>query len=108
MNLLKDKDFYRTLIKLAIPIALQNLVASSLNMVDAIMVGQLGETAIAGVGIANQVFFLFNLILFGTYSGASIFASQFWGKRDVRGVHMVQGICLATSAMQICQEVPGM
>jgi putative MATE family efflux protein len=94
MNFFKDKDFFLTLLKLAVPIALQNLVASSLNMVDNVMVGQLGEKAIAGVAIANQVFFLLNLLLFGTYSGAAIFASQYWGKGDVHGVRNVLGICL--------------
>ncbi|MCX8128828.1 MAG: MATE family efflux transporter [Clostridia bacterium] len=94
MSRLGDKEFYKTLVHLAVPIALQSLVASSLNMIDAIMVGQLGEKAIAGVGIANQVFFLLNLILFGAYSGASIFASQYWGKGDIGGVRTVLGICL--------------
>ncbi len=94
MNRLGDKEFYSTLIRLAVPIALQNLVASSLNMIDAIMVGQLGENAIAGVGIANQVFFLLNIFLFGTYSGAGIFASQYWGKGDQHGVRKLLGLCL--------------
>lgn len=94
MNLIKDKEFFVTLVKLAVPIAMQSLVASSLNMVDAVMVGQLGENAIAGVSIANQMFFLLNLLLFGTYSGASIFAAQYWGKSDVHEVRRVLGICL--------------
>lgn len=91
MNITIDKEFYKTLVKLAVPIALQNFISSSLNMVDAIMVGQLGETAIAGVGIANQIFFLMNLVQFGTYSGACIFAAQYWGKGDVHGVRTVLG-----------------
>lgn len=94
MSLFKDKEFFSTMLKFAIPIALQNLVASSLNMIDAIMVGQLGEKAIAGVSIANQVFFILNLLLFGVYSGASIFAAQYWGKGDTNGVRMVVGISL--------------
>ena len=72
-----DKDFYKTLLKFALPIALQNLIASSLNILDVVMVGRLGESAIAGVGIAGQIFFLLNLVLFGTYSGACIFAAQY-------------------------------
>ncbi len=94
MDRLKNKEFYSTLIKLAIPIAFQNLIASSLNMVDVIMVGQLGETAIAGVGIANQIFFLLNLLVFGTFSGACIFSSQYWGKQDAAGVRKSLSISL--------------
>ena len=55
--LFQDRKFYRTLLILAIPIAAQNFVASTVNMVDTIMIGQLGETEIAAVGQANQLFF---------------------------------------------------
>ena len=55
--LFKDKKFYKTLLMLAMPIAAQNFVASAVNMVDTIMIGQLGETEIAAVGQANQLFF---------------------------------------------------
>jgi putative MATE family efflux protein len=87
----KNVDFYKTLFKFALPIALQNLIASSLNILDTIMVGRLGETAIAGVGVAGQIFFLLNLLLFGTYSGACIYAAQYWGKGDIDGVRKVIG-----------------
>ena len=69
LKILKDKMFYKTLISLALPIVMQNFISSALNMVDTVMIGQLGEGAIASVGLANQVFFLFILICFGTYSG---------------------------------------
>lgn len=91
-----DIHFYKTLIALAIPIALQNLVASSLNMIDTMMIGQLGHMEIAAVGLANQIFFLFNLFLFGINSGAAIFTAQYWGKDDRCNIHRVQGISLAS------------
>ena len=72
----RDK-FYKTLLTLAIPIILQNFLTSSLNMVDNLMIGSLGEEAIAAVGQANQLFFLFNLMSFGLNSGGAIFFSQF-------------------------------
>ncbi|RPH74146.1 MATE family efflux transporter, partial [bacterium] len=78
----------------AAPIALQNLIASSLNMVDTVLIGGLGPTAIAAVGLANQVFFLFNLISFGICSGAAIFTAQFWGERDEVNVRRVLGFSL--------------
>lgn len=89
-----DKHFYTTAISLAAPIALQNLIASSLNMVDTVLIGGLGPTAIAAVGLANQVFFLFNLVSFGICSGAAIFTAQFWGERDEVNVRRVLGLSL--------------
>lgn len=71
---------------LAAPIALQNLITTLLNMIDIVMVGKLGDSAIASLGIANQVFFLFTLIIFGVNGGASIFTSQFWGKKDIKNI----------------------
>lgn len=99
MKSLLDGSFIKTLAALALPIALQQLITSSLNMVALIMVGQLGETAIAGVGIANQMFFLLHLILFGTNSGASIFACQYWGKGDLNGVRNVLGLSLKVTCL---------
>ncbi|URZ05644.1 MATE family efflux transporter [Clostridium felsineum] len=97
MNLLQlfnDKKFFKSAAKLAIPIIIQNFILSSLNLVDNIIIGGLGETAIAGVGLANQYFFLLDLALFGTCSGASIFTAQYWGKRDTKNIKRVLGICL--------------
>ncbi|RKD29556.1 MATE family efflux transporter [Thermohalobacter berrensis] len=90
----KDKNFYKKLISLASPIALQNFISSSLNMVDNVMIGRLGETHLASVGLANQFFFLFVLLLFGLNSGASIFLSQFWGKKDILNIRKILGIAL--------------
>ena len=92
--LFSDRDFYNTLLRLAVPIALQQLVMNVLNAVDVLMVGQLGETAIAAVGLAGQVFFLMSLFLFGVGSGATIFSAQFWGRGDVRNVRRMLGLGL--------------
>lgn len=91
---LGNREFYKTFLGLAVPIALQNLVASSLNLVDTVMVGRLGETQISAVGAANQVFFILNLTLFGLCSGSAIFTAQFWGKKDIPNVRRVLGIGL--------------
>ncbi|KAJ51988.1 putative MATE family efflux protein [Clostridium tetanomorphum] len=93
-NLFKDKEFFRTLFKLALPIIIQNFIASFLNMIDTIMVGRLGEAQIASVGIANQYFLLFNLLVLGTFSGCGIFISQFWGKRDIKNIRRILGLAL--------------
>ena len=90
-----DKDYFSTLIKLWAPIALQQLIFSSLNYVSTIMVGQLGETSVAAVGLANQIFFLFQLLMFGASSGAAIFVAQFWGQHDIKSIRRVLGISVS-------------
>ncbi|WP_129598372.1 MATE family efflux transporter [Anaerophilus nitritogenes] len=110
--LFQDKKFYQNLYKIALPIIIQNFIASSLNMVDTMMIGRVGEIQIAAVGIANQYFFLFNLLLIGICSGCGIFISQFWGKRDivnikkVLGMGMIAGAVLATIFTVIALYIP--
>ncbi|MGZ9226696.1 MAG: MATE family efflux transporter, partial [Anaerolineales bacterium] len=91
---LRDKDFVRAMLAIAVPVAFQQLISAGLNMMDVLMVGQLGETAVAALGLANQIFFLLILFLFGVTSGMSIFTAQFWGKGDIEQIHHVLGICL--------------
>ncbi len=82
------------MLALAVPVAFQQLISAGLNMIDVLMVGQLGETSVAALGLANQIFFLLILFLFGLTSGMSIFTAQFWGKGDTEQIRHVLGICL--------------
>jgi putative MATE family efflux protein len=91
----ENQQFYRTMVTIAAPIAIQSLIGTSLNMVDTMMIGSLGAASIAAVGIANRIFFLFILFVFGGFSGMSIFTSQFWGQKDLKNIHRVQGIMLS-------------
>ena len=87
-----DPEYYRTLVRLAGPIALQSLISSSLNFVSVFMIGQLGEVPIASIGLANQVWFLLNLMVFGISSGTSMFVAQLWGKKDIPNIRRVVGL----------------
>jgi putative MATE family efflux protein len=78
--------------------ALQNFLVFSLAMVDTLMIGQLGEVEIASVGLANQVFFLLMLYLYGITTGTVVFTAQFWGKKDILGIRQALGLCLRTAA----------
>lgn len=80
----KDKEFFSQLLKVATPIALQNLLMSFLNMLDTIMIGSLGDLPVAAVGLGNQIFFIFSLVVFGISSGTSVFVAQFFGKGDYK------------------------
>ncbi len=81
-----DKTFYKTVLVVAIPLIIQQLITSFVNMLDNIMVGQTGTLAMSGVSVSNQIITVFNLAIFGSVSAASIFGAQFAGKKDTDGV----------------------
>lgn len=95
------QHFYRTLWKLALPIVIQNLATAALNLVDTVMIGQLGAVEVAAVGLANRFYTILTLILFALSTGTAIFTAQFWGKRDVHLIGKPTAlalICAVTSA----------
>lgn len=94
LEFFNDREYYSRLFRIALPIALQSFVMNSLNTVGVLLIGQLGETAVAGVGLANQVFFLLQLSLFGVASGSSMFTAQLWGRRDIPNIRRVLGLAL--------------
>ncbi len=98
-GLFKDKVFLRNITGLAIPIMLNELINSLINIMDTFMTGKLGAASVTAVGLSNQVFFLFTLICFGISSGASIFMGQYWGSGDIKGVRKVLGIGLIMSEL---------
>ncbi|MDR1566240.1 MAG: MATE family efflux transporter [Treponema sp.] len=93
-SLFGDPGFYRSLFVIAVPIMLQNFISSLVNMLDTVMIGRLGTVEIAAVGLGNQIFFLYNLILFGICSGGAIFTAQFWGRGDIQGIRKNMGFCV--------------
>ncbi|CCQ96253.1 putative cation efflux pump (Multidrug resistance protein) [[Clostridium] ultunense Esp] len=83
------KAFFHTMLSYAVPITVQTLIISSLNMIDTLMVGQLGVDSIAAVGVSNKITSILNLVLQGFASGALIFSSQYWGQKDKVGISKV-------------------
>lgn len=77
---------------IAIPITISNLVSSSLNLVDNVMIGQLDAVHVSATGLANQITFVLMLLLFGINSGTCIFVAQFWGKGEESKIKHVMGI----------------
>ncbi len=82
----KDKDFYRRLFIIALPIVIQNLITSSLNMLDTMMIGKVGELELASVGIANQYYFLYSLLANSIPIGSGVLIAQLWGKKDTLNI----------------------
>lgn len=95
---LSDKTFWRLTLTLALPIALQNLLSSSLAIIDNVMIGKLGDTAVAAVGEGAQIAFLVNLVIFGACSGGSVFAAQYWGAKKLDGIRHAYGLLLLVTS----------
>ena len=93
-NFFQDRRFFATMLKIAIPIIIQQFISSMTNMLDVLMVGQLGETSIAALGLSNQIFFLLMILIFGIASGSAIFTAQYWGNKDLGNLKRVMGIGL--------------
>lgn len=89
-----DKAFMKKTLAIALPVTVQALLNNVLNMIDTLMIGQLGEVTIAAVGLANKVFFVFSLLLFGICSGAGILAAQYYGEDDIPNLRRVLGMTL--------------
>jgi putative MATE family efflux protein len=94
-----SRRFYEEILIIGVPVALQNLLTTSSGMVDTIMIGTQGETAVAALGICS----LFSMLLFAAYfgfcNGGIIFFAQYWGAKDDRGICRAYGLTL--SAMMI-------
>lgn len=85
-KLIGNKAFYKMILGITIPIIIQNGITNFVSLLDNIMVGRLGTEQLSGVGIANQLVFVFTLCLFGGLAGAGIFTAQFFGKGDREGL----------------------
>lgn len=85
-KLIGDRSFYKRTLALAIPVVIQNGITNFVSLLDNLMVGSIGEEQMSGVAISNQLFFVFNLCIFGAVSGAGIFTAQFHGNGDEKGV----------------------
>lgn len=86
------KGFYRTVIALVVPMALQNLINVGVTAADVIMLGAVGETALSGASLAGQIQYIMTLFLFGLTSGATVLTAQYWGKGDKDTIEKILGM----------------
>ncbi len=92
------REVNRKIARIASPIAVQGVVTATLTMVDNLMVGMLGETQLAAVGVATQIFMVHFMILFGFVSGTATFMAQFYGTRDMANIRKVIGFAISVMA----------
>ncbi len=96
--LTRDRSFYRTLIALAIPISLQNLITFAVGFADNLMIGRLGDNAISGVYVGGQVQTVVQMFIGGVEGAILILAAQYWGKKDTESIRRVVSIGVKLAA----------
>lgn len=94
LNAIDNKKLLRTMAAVALPIALQSLIGSSLNLVDNLMVGSLGESELNAVGVSVQFYFIHWMLLFGFTSGSATFMAQYFGVKDFHNIRRTVGFAL--------------
>lgn len=110
----RDKSFYRTLFPLLITVALQNLVAYSVNMADNIMLGTYSQAALSGASIVNQIFFLVQQFAISVGNALVALSAQYWGQRRTEPIRAITGTALKLGAavsvilIALCEAAPGL
>ena len=92
MEKTQSKSFFKNLFILAIPISLQNLITFAVGFADNVMVGSLGENAVSGVYMGNQMQTVLQMFIAGIEGGILILATQYWGKKDAASIRKVVSI----------------
>ena len=100
--MVKDRQFFRTFFLLTFSIALQNLLAYSVNLADNVMVGGYSEISMSGTGLCNQIQFLLQMLVVGAGEGAVVLGSQYWGKGRVEVIPHIVGIALRIGLAMAC------
>ncbi|WP_022930830.1 MATE family efflux transporter [Treponema bryantii] len=88
------KSFYKDLRNVVQPMAIQNLISSAVNSADVIMLGYIGQTAIAASSLAGNVAFILFMVSTGLSSGLVMLGAQYWGKKDTESIKTLLGIGL--------------
>ena len=108
----RDRAFYRTLFPILLTVALQNLVAYSVNMADNIMLGRYSQTALSSAATVNQVFFVVQQLALGIGDGFVALAAQYWGQnrvgpiRRLVGIALKFGLALSALVVALCAAIP--
>jgi Na+-driven multidrug efflux pump len=90
----KEKGFYTTLFRMMLVLALQNLVAYSINMADNVMLGNYDQNALSGAATVNQVFFMVQQFALSIGNALVVLASQYWGEKRTEPMRRLTGIAL--------------
>lgn len=96
----QQKTFLGLLLSIAPAVSFEQVISAAVNMIDTIMIGHsMGVSEVAAVGLANQVLFLFFLMVFGIISASTVFSGQYFGKGDINSIHKIMGIGFVGSSL---------
>ncbi len=102
----RDPQLFKMILTIALPIAVQNLISTLTQMLDTIMLGELGDIPLTASSLANQPFFIFSLFIFGMSGGASILTAQYWGKKELEPIKIVIATILRiVSVIAVCLTI---
>mgnify|MGYP003290188122 CR=1 FL=1 len=90
----RDKQFYRTVVKIAVPVVLQSLITIGVNMMDTLMLGKYGEFQLSGSSLANEFINIFQIMCMGMGYGAAVLTAQYWGQKHITGLKKIVTIML--------------
>ena len=85
-SVIGDRNFYRRVLMVVVPMIIQNTLSNIVSLLDNVMVGQVGTLPMSAVAIVNQLFFVFYLCIWGSLAGAGIYGTQFYGSGDYDGM----------------------
>lgn len=92
-----QKQFYRQIGTLVIPIIIQNLLSAAVNSADVVMLNYVGQSAISAVSLAAQYAQMLFMFFYGLGTGASILCAQYFGKGEWEPIRAVEGIAMRIS-----------
>ena len=90
----RDRNFYRTMLAIGVPVVLQSAITIGVNLMDTVMLAKLGEAQISASSLANQITNLFHIFCMGVGSGTAVMTAQYWGRRDLDSLRRVVTIML--------------
>lgn len=108
----QENSFYKSVIKIAVPVTLQSLLQSSFSVIDQVMTGQLGSISIAGIGLGGKFYSIFSVLVSAIAAVAGIMIAQYIGKKDNQEVsrsffvNMMMALFLALLFTGMCLIFP--
>ena len=90
----RDKEFYLLALSFALPVAMQQMINLGVNLADQIMIGSFGETQISACSLANQFYFIYNVLCLGISGGACVLTAQYWGAGNTKRVKQTTTLAL--------------
>lgn len=95
---MKDR-FYSQMLKLAIPLIIQELLSAAVSSADVVMLNYVGQASISAVSLASNYANILFMVYYGIGTGATLLCAQYWGKKDLQAIRVIEGIGLRFSLL---------